>query len=41
MRHWRHVGQPYLTVIGLAALVGLIAGVLWVVAGILNFHPLW
>ena len=40
-RHWRYVGRPYLTVIGLAALIGLMAGVLWVVAGILKFHPLW
>ena len=25
----------------LAAIIGLIAGVIWVTAGILKFHPLW
>ena len=40
-RHWRYVGRPYLTVIGVAALVGLLVGLLWVAAGLLRFHPLW
>ena len=25
----------------IAALVGLVLGVIWVIAGILHFHPLW
>ena len=24
-----------------AVLVGLVAGILWIVAGVLHFHPLW
>jgi ElaB/YqjD/DUF883 family membrane-anchored ribosome-binding protein len=40
-RHWRYVGRPYLTVIGVAGLVGLLVGLLWVAAGLLRFHPLW
>jgi hypothetical protein len=26
---------------GIAALVGLIIGMFWVIAGLLHFHPLW
>ena len=26
---------------GTAALIGLVLGVIWVIAGILHFHPLW
>jgi hypothetical protein len=26
---------------GLAALLGLAVGVLWVLAGLLHFHPVW
>ena len=26
---------------GIAALIGLIIGVIWVIAGLLHFHPLW
>jgi hypothetical protein len=40
-RHWRYFGRPYLTVVGVAALIGLILGAVWVIAGILHFHPLW
>lgn len=40
-RHWKYFGRPYLTVIGVAALVGLLIGVLWVIAGLLRFHPIW
>jgi hypothetical protein len=40
-RQWRHFGRPLVTLVGVAALIGLVIGVLWVVAGILHFHPLW
>jgi hypothetical protein len=40
-RHWKYFGRPYLTVIGLAALVGCLIGVFWVIVGLLRFHPLW
>jgi hypothetical protein len=26
---------------GTAALIGLLIGVIWVIAGLLHFHPLW
>jgi hypothetical protein len=29
------------TLVGIAALIGLVLGVVWVIAGILHFHPLW
>jgi hypothetical protein len=38
---WRHFGRPYLQIIGLAALIGLVLGVIWVIAGLLHFHPIW
>jgi hypothetical protein len=28
-------------VFGTAALIGLVVGFVWVVAGLLHFHPLW
>jgi hypothetical protein len=31
----------YLTAFGAAALVGLLAGLIWITTGILHFHPLW
>jgi hypothetical protein len=31
----------YLIAVATAALIGLAIGVVWVVAGILHFHPLW
>ena len=31
----------YLTAFGIAALIGLLIGIVWVIAGILHFHPLW
>jgi hypothetical protein len=31
----------YLGAFGIAALIGLAIGVIWVIAGILHFHPLW
>jgi hypothetical protein len=31
----------YLTVFAIAALIGLLVGIGWVVAGLLQFHPLW
>ena len=40
-RQWRHFGRPFVTIVGVCALIGLIVGALWVVAGILHFHPLW
>ena len=33
--------RTYLIAFGIAALIGLCIGVIWVVAGILRFHPLW
>ena len=30
----------YLTAIGVAALVGLLLGIIWVIAGLLSFHVL-
>jgi len=38
---WRYCGRPYLVLLGVAALVGLTLGVIWVIAGLLHFHPLW
>ena len=40
-RHWRYFGRPYLIVFGIAAVVGLLFGIVWIVAGLLHFHPLW
>ena len=31
----------YLKAIGVTALIGLIIGIVWTIAGILHFHPLW
>ena len=39
-RHWRWFGRPYLTLFAVAALIGLILGIVWVIAGLLNFHVL-
>jgi hypothetical protein len=39
-RHWRWFGRPFVTLLGLAALVGLLIGIVWVIAGLLNFHVL-
>ena len=33
--------RRYLAAFGTAALIGLVLGVIWVIAGILHFHPLW
>lgn len=33
--------RGYVTAFGVAALIGLLIGIAWVVAGILHFHPLW
>ncbi len=33
--------RRYLTAFGIAALVGLAIGVVWVIAGILHYHSLW
>lgn len=38
---WRYFGRPYVVLLGVAALVGLALGVIWVLAGLLQFHPLW
>jgi hypothetical protein len=40
-RRWRYFGRPYLALLGFAALTGLAIGVVWVIAGILHFHPVW
>ena len=31
----------YLVVFAIAALIGLLVGIGWVIAGLLRFHPLW
>jgi hypothetical protein len=31
----------YLTAFVIAALVGLAIGIVWTIAGLLHFHPLW
>lgn len=31
----------YLIGFGIAALIGLVIGVVWVIAGLLRFHPIW
>ena len=33
--------RTYLVAFGIAALIGLGIGVVWVLAGIVHFHPLW
>jgi hypothetical protein len=30
-----------MTAFGVAALVGLAIGIVWIIAGLLHFHPLW
>jgi hypothetical protein len=35
------VSRFILTAYGVAALIGLIIGVGWTIAGLLHFHPLW
>jgi hypothetical protein len=31
----------YFKAVGIAALIGLTIGIIWTIAGILHFHPLW
>jgi hypothetical protein len=31
----------YFMAVGIAALIGLFIGVVWTIAGLLHFHPLW
>jgi len=31
----------FLIAVGTAVVIGLLTGVIWVIAGILHFHPLW
>ena len=33
--------RSYVTAFGVAALIGLLIGIVWIVAGLLHFHPLW
>ena len=33
--------RGYFVAFGIAALIGLVIGIIWVVAGLLHFHPLW
>jgi hypothetical protein len=39
-RHWRWFGRPYLALFGIAALIGLLIGIGWVIAGLLRFQVL-
>ena len=39
-RHWRYFGRPYLIFFGIAAVIGLLLGIAWVIAGLLHFHVL-
>jgi hypothetical protein len=38
-RHWQYFGRPYVTLFGIAALIGLILGLGWVIAGLLRWVP--
>lgn len=40
-RHWQYFGRPFAVAILTAMGIGLLIGVVWVIAGILHFHPLW
>ena len=31
----------FLMAVAVAALLGLLIGIVWVIAGLLHFHPLW
>jgi hypothetical protein len=33
--------RAYLVAVGVAALVGLVIGIVWTIAGLLHFHRLW
>ena len=33
--------RALLMLFGVAALIGLLVGLIWVVVGLLRFHPLW
>ena len=33
--------RGYFVAFGIAALIGLVIGIVWVIAGVLHFHPLW
>jgi len=37
----RRFTRYYLTAFVIAALVGLAIGIVWTIAGLLHFHPLW
>ena len=37
----RRFTRYYLIACAIAALVGLTIGILWTIAGLLHFHPLW
>lgn len=37
-RHWRYFGKPLVMMFGIAILVGLIAGIGVVIAGLVHFH---
>ena len=37
----RRFTRVYVIGFSIAALIGLLAGVFWTIAGILHFHPLW
>ena len=37
----RQFTRGYLVAFGTAALIGLLIGAVWTIAGVLHFHPLW
>jgi hypothetical protein len=37
----RRFTRGVLRMYGVAALIGLLIGIVWVIAGLLHFHPLW
>lgn len=37
----RRFTRFYLILFGAGALIGLAIGIVWVIAGLLHFHPLW
>jgi hypothetical protein len=37
---WRYFGRPFLIVVGVGALAGLAVGIVWVIAGLVNYYVL-
>ena len=37
----RRFTRYYVTAFAIAALIGLVIGIVWTIAGLLHFHPWW